>query len=63
MPDLLLAIGLVLILEGLAPFASPGRWRRVIESVMRLSDGQLRFLGLSSLLLGLVILGIAKLFF
>ena len=55
--DLLLAAGaLVLVLEGLLPFFSPGAWRRLFEQATQLSDGQIRFLGLSSMLLGLVLL-------
>lgn len=53
---LLLAVALVLVLEGLLPFAQPALWRRVFEQAIRLSDGQLRFLGLSSIALGLLIL-------
>jgi uncharacterized protein YjeT (DUF2065 family) len=59
---LLLAIGLVLILEGIGPFAFPGRWRQVLETIIRLKEGQLRFLGLASIVLGLTVLGLAELF-
>ncbi|MCK6425372.1 MAG: DUF2065 domain-containing protein [Burkholderiaceae bacterium] len=55
----LLACGLVLLIEGLMPFASPARWRQVFEQVLRLGDGQIRFIGLCSILLGLLILGLA----
>jgi hypothetical protein len=62
-PDVLLfAIGLVLILEGIGPLAFPGRWRQVIETIMRLKDGQLRFLGLTSILLGLTVVLLASIF-
>jgi len=55
--DLLLAAGaLMLVLEGLLPFFSPAGWRRLFEQATRLSDGQIRFLGLSSMLLGVVLL-------
>lgn len=55
--DLLLAAGaLMLVLEGLLPFFSPTGWRRLFEQATRLSDGQIRFLGLSSMLLGVVLL-------
>jgi uncharacterized protein YjeT (DUF2065 family) len=53
---LLLALALVLVLEGLMPFISPVRWRQVFEQVLRLSDGQIRFLGLASILSGLVLI-------
>ena len=55
--DLLLAAcALMLVLEGLLPFFSPTAWRRLFEQATRLSDGQIRFLGLSSMLLGIVLL-------
>lgn len=55
--DLLLAAAaLMLVLEGLLPFFSPGGWRRLFEQATRLTDGQIRFLGLSSMLLGVVLL-------
>jgi uncharacterized protein YjeT (DUF2065 family) len=59
---LLLAIGLVLILEGIGPLAFPGRWRQVIETILRLNQGQLRFLGLASILLGLAVCVLSQLF-
>jgi len=56
---LLLAAGLMLVLEGLLPFLSPQRWRTLFEQATRLTDGQLRFLGLSSLLMGVLIVVVA----
>lgn len=57
MSDLLLsALALMLVVEGLLPFLSPGAWRQVFQRALQLSDGQLRFLGLTSMLLGLVAL-------
>ncbi len=53
---LLIAVGLMFVLEGLLPFLSPERWRAVVERAAKLSDGQLRFLGLTSLVLGCGIL-------
>ena len=50
------ALGLVLVLEGLFPFLSPGGWRRTFLRLMQLKDGQLRFFGLCSILGGLVLL-------
>jgi len=47
------ALGWVLLLEGLLPFLSPARWRAVFERLLLLSDGQLRFVGLSSIAIGL----------
>lgn len=57
MSDLLLgAVALMLVLEGMLPFFSPTAWRAVFERALRLSDGQIRFLGLSSMLIGLALL-------
>jgi uncharacterized protein YjeT (DUF2065 family) len=53
---LLLAIALVLVLEGLMPFISPVRWRQVFEQVLRMSDGQIRCLGLASILCGVILI-------
>ena len=52
------ACALMLIAEGLLPFLSPLAWRRVFEKAMQMSDGQLRFLGLTSMLAGLVMLAL-----
>ena len=57
MGDLLLAgLALALVLEGLVPFVSPPTWRAVFERVTRLSDGQIRFIGLACLGSGLLLL-------
>jgi len=57
---LLGALALMLIVEGLMPFLSPRTWREVFERATRMSDGQIRFIGLLSLLAGLVLLAIWK---
>ena len=57
MSDLLFgAIALMLVLEGLLPFLSPQRWRAVFQKATQLSDGQIRFIGLSSMVVGVVLL-------
>ena len=53
---LLAALGLALILEGLMPLIAPKGWRRVVAQLMQLKDGQLRFYGLISVVLGLLLL-------
>jgi uncharacterized protein YjeT (DUF2065 family) len=53
---LLGALALMFVLEGLLPFVSPKSWREMFERATRLSDGQLRFLGLASILVGIVLL-------
>ena len=49
-----LAIAFVLVLEGLMPFLSPKRWRRMFEQILKMNDGQIRFFGLCSVVLGLI---------
>jgi uncharacterized protein YjeT (DUF2065 family) len=53
---LLGALALMLVLEGLLPFISPGAWRSVFERATKLSDGQIRFFGLSSMVIGVLLL-------
>ena len=48
------ALALVLVLEGLLPFLSPRGWRQTFQKLLLLRDGQLRFFGLVSILLGLL---------
>ncbi|CAN5793020.1 DUF2065 domain-containing protein [soil metagenome] len=50
------ALALVLVLEGILPFVSPGGWRRAFSQLLQLRDGQLRFFGLCSIAIGLVLL-------
>ena len=50
------AVALALIFEGLLPFLSPATWRRVFERAARMSDGQIRFVGLSCLVSGALLL-------
>ena len=50
------ALGLVLVFEGLFPFLSPSGWRSTFLRLVQMKDGQLRFFGLTSILLGLLTL-------
>ncbi|HZF82826.1 MAG TPA: DUF2065 domain-containing protein [Burkholderiaceae bacterium] len=54
------AVALVLVIEGILPFVSPGGWRRGFSQLMQLRDGQLRFFGLCSIVAGLVLLWLAS---
>lgn len=57
MSDLLLgALGLMLVFEGLLPLLNPGGWRQVFARVLQMNDGQIRFIGLLSTGLGLLLL-------
>ena len=50
------AVALMLVAEGLLPFVSPLSWRRIFERALQMSDGQIRFLGLVSVVAGVVML-------
>lgn len=55
----LLALGLVLLFEGLAPLLLPRGWRQAVEQMAALRDGQLRFVGLMLVLAGLSVIALA----
>jgi len=57
---LLLAFALMLVIEGLLPFLAPRVWRDTFRRVTELSDGQIRFIGLSSMLVGVVLLTVFR---
>ncbi len=52
----LAALALMLVFEGLMPFISPARWRSTFEQLLQLSDGQIRFIGLVSMAVGLLLM-------
>ena len=53
MPEgLLAAAAFVMILEGLLPFVAPRLWRETFTKLVELSDGQIRFVGLVAILVG-----------
>lgn len=54
------AVALVLVIEGILPFVSPGGWRRGFSQLLQLRDGQLRFFGLCSILAGLLLFWLAS---
>jgi uncharacterized protein len=52
----LAACALVLVLEGLLPLFAPRAWRDAFRRLTDLSDGQLRFIGLISIIIGIILL-------
>jgi hypothetical protein len=56
MSNLLLGLALMLVIEGLLPFISPRIWRETFRRATELADGQLRFVGLTSMIIGLGLL-------
>lgn len=53
---LLTAVALMLVFEGILPFLAPGLWRETFRRLTEMGDGQIRFIGLTSMLAGLLIL-------
>ena len=53
---LLMALALMLILEGVLPFLAPNLWRDTFRKITQMSDGQICFVGLSSMIVGLLLL-------
>lgn len=51
----LMAFALMLIIEGIFPFLSPRIWRETFKKMTTLDDGQIRFIGLTSMMLGLTL--------
>ncbi len=56
MIDFMAAAALMLVLEGILPFMAPRLWRDTFQRMTQLTDGQLRFVGLFSMLIGLLLL-------
>jgi uncharacterized protein YjeT (DUF2065 family) len=46
------ALALMLMLEGALPLFSPRSWRIAMRRIADLADGQIRFFGLASIVLG-----------
>ncbi|CDW96050.1 MULTISPECIES: DUF2065 domain-containing protein [unclassified Thiomonas] len=57
---LFLAIGMVLVIEGLMPLFFPRQWRDMFRQIMALTDGQLRFVGLIAVATGLLLVFLLK---
>ena len=54
------AFALMLVIEGLLPFLVPGIWRDTFRRLTEMTDGQIRFIGLTSMLTGLLLLYIVR---
>lgn len=51
-----LALALVLVIEGLFPFVFPSGWRKMFAQLLQLTDGQIRFFAMFSILIGLLLI-------
>jgi hypothetical protein len=58
--DLLTAIALLLVVEGMLPFLNPAGLRRSLLMISQLDDSTLRFIGLSVMLLGCILLYVVR---
>ncbi len=58
--EILTALALVLVIEGLLPFASPGRYRQMVAEIQRLSDNHIRIVGLVIIVVGLALLYVVR---
>ncbi len=50
------AFALMLVIEGILPFLLPAVWRDTFRRLTEMTDGQIRFVGLSSMMIGLFVL-------
>ena len=58
--DLLAALGLFFVLEGVAPFLNPQGVKRAFARLLQVNDRELRFAGLGSMLIGILILFLVR---
>jgi uncharacterized protein YjeT (DUF2065 family) len=56
----LLGLAMMLVIEGMMPFVFPELWRETFRKLVMLSDGQLRFVGITAMLAGLLLLYLIK---
>ncbi len=52
----LIGLALMLVIEGIMPFLFPALWRDAFRKLVLLSDGQIRFIGITAMLAGLLLL-------
>lgn len=58
--DILTAVALLLVIEGMLPFVGPGRYKQLVAQIAGLSDNQLRTFGLTAMVAGLLLLFIVR---
>lgn len=58
--EILTAVALLLVLEGMLPFVRPDRYKQLVAQIVRLSDNQLRNFGLVAMIAGLLLLYIVR---
>lgn len=58
----IVALGLVLVVEGILPFISPGRYRRFLKKMFDQSESAIRKMGLVMLVLGMIVIVIMQMY-
>lgn len=58
--EILTALALVFVIEGMLPFISPSKYRQMVAEISRLSDSQIRNIGLVIMFVGLLLLFFAR---
>ena len=58
--DLLLALALVLIIEGLLPGINPSLWRSMVKQMSEIDDQKLRLIGIGSMIAGAVLFNLIR---
>ena len=56
----LLGFAMMLVIEGMMPFLFPGLWRETFRKLLSLTDGQLRFVGITAMISGVLMLYLIK---
>ena len=58
--EILTAVALLLVIEGMLPFVGPGKYKQFVAQIARLSDNYLRLVGLMSMIAGLTLLFLVR---
>lgn len=58
--EILTALALVLLIEGMLPFVSPAKYRRMVLEITQLSDSNIRNIGLGVMVAGLLLLFVVR---
>lgn len=54
--EIAVAVCLMMVIEGIIPFLAPQRWRKMVQYLAEIDDRNMRMMGLSSMLIGTVML-------
>ncbi|MDH3430989.1 MAG: DUF2065 domain-containing protein [Gammaproteobacteria bacterium] len=58
--EILTAVALLMVIEGMLPFIGPNRYKQLVAQLARLSDNQLRMFGLTAMIVGLLLLFLVR---